>query len=186
MSDYKIVEPALGNPSPCSVTATVQAWPLGFIAKAADFASGLGGTAFTSVTRCGDGLFQYVVGDTAGPALSRGQAVLMRGNSALLAGTVNRLSNLPLGIAAGPISASNVYGWVQVQGFCDYARGTNANTSVGATAFVGSTTGQLASTQGAVGARIWGLHFPIQVTADNSLSVTCYLNFPHMGPSSAL
>ena len=186
MSDYKIVEPQMGAPSPCSVTATVQAWPLGFIAKAADFASGLGGTAFTSVTRCGDGLFQYVVGDTAGPALSRGQAVLMRGNSALLAGTVNRLSNLPLGIAAGPISASNVYGWVQVQGFCDYARGTNANTSVGATAFVGSTTGQLASTQGAVGARIWGLHFPIQVTADNSLSVTCYLNFPHMGPSSAL
>ena len=186
MSDYKIVEPQLGVPSPVTLTATVQQWPLGYIAKGEDFASGLGGTAFTSVTRCGDGLFQYCVGDTAGPALSIGQAVLLRGNSALLAGTVNRLSNLPLGIAAGALSASNVYGWVQVQGFCDYARGTNANTSVGATAFVGSTTGQLASTQGAVGARIWGLHFPIQVTADNSLSVTCYLNFPHMGPSSAL
>ena len=178
MSDYKIVEPQMGAPSPCSITATVQGWPLGFVAKGEDFATGS--------SRVGDGLFQYVVGDTAGPALSRGQAVLMRGNSALLAGTVNRLSNLPLGIAAGPISASNVYGWVQVQGFCDYARGTNANTSVGATAFVGSTTGQLASTQGAVGARVWGLHFPVQVTADNSLSVSCYLNFPHMGPSSAL
>jgi len=178
MSDYKIVEPQMGAPSPCSITATVQGWPLGFVAKGEDFATGS--------ARVGDGLFQYVVGDTAGPALSRGQAVLMRGNSALLAGTVNRLSNLPLGIAAGPISASNVYGWVQVQGFCDYARGTNANTSVGATAFVGSTTGQLASTQGAVGARVWGLHFPVQVTADNSLSVSCYLNFPHMGPSSAL
>jgi hypothetical protein len=178
MSDYKIVEPQMGAPSPTSLTATTQQWPLGYIAKGEDFATGS--------ARVGDGLFQYVVGDTAGPALSRGQAVLMRGNSALLAGTVNRLSNLPLGIAAGPVSASNVYGWVQVQGFCDYARGTNANTSVGATAFVGSTTGQLASTQGAVGARIWGLHFPIQVTADNSLSVTCYLNFPHMGPSSAL
>jgi len=186
MSDYKIVEPQMGAPSPCSVTATVQGWPLGYIAKGEDFASGLGGTAFTSVTRCGDGLFIYAVGDTAGAPQSRGQAVMLRGNSALLAGTVNKASNLPVGIAAGPISASNVYGWVQVQGFCDYARGTNANTSVGATAFVGVTTGQLASTQVAVGQRIWGVHFPMQVTSDNSLSVTCYLNFPHMGPSSAL
>ena len=186
MSDYKIVEPQLGVPSPVTLTATVQQWPLGYIAKGEDFASGLGGTAFTSVTRCGDGLFQYCVGDTATPALSIGQAVLLRGNSVLLAGTVNKASNLPVGIAAGALSASNVYGWVQVHGFCDYARGTNANTSVGATAFVGSTAGQLASTQGAAGQRIWGLHFPVQVTADNSLSVTCYLNFPHMGPSSAL
>jgi len=186
MSDFRIVEPQIGAPSPTSLTATTQQWPLGYIAKGADFASGLGGTAFTSVTRCGDGLFQYCVGDTAGPALSRGQAVLIRGNSALLAGTAQKASNLPLGIAAGPLSASNVYGWVQVQGYCDYARGTNVNTSVGATAFLGSTTGQIATGSGAAGNAIWGLHFPKQVTADNSLSVTCYLNFPHLGPSSAL
>lgn len=178
MSDFKIVEPQMGAPSPVSLTATSAQWPLGYIAKGEDFQTG--------TARIGDGLFQYVIGDTAGAPQSRGQAVMIRGNSVLLAGTVNKASNLPLGIAAGPVSASNVYGWVQVQGYCDYARGTNANTSVGASAFVGSTTGQLASTQGAAGQRIWGVHFPVQVTADNSLSVTCYLNFPHMGPSSAL
>ena len=187
MSDYKFVEPQIGAPSPCSVTATVQAWPLGYLAKGEDFASGLGGTAFTSVARIGDGLFQYAVGDTANPSLSRGQVVILRGNSAQLAGTVNRLSNFPVGVAAGPLSASNVYGWVQVQGLCDYAFGHSAgNFAAGATAFVGSTTGEFATTQGAVGARIWGAHYPVSADNTQSRSLTVHLNFPHMGPSSAL
>jgi hypothetical protein len=36
MSDYKIIEPQAGAPSPVSITATVQGWPLGYIAKAED------------------------------------------------------------------------------------------------------------------------------------------------------
>ncbi len=178
MSDYKIVDPAVGAPSPVSLTATTRQWPLGFIGQAEDFATG--------TARVGQALFQYCVGDTAGQPQSAGQLVFLRGNSAMLAGTVNRLSNFPAGIAAGPISASNVYGWVQVQGLCDYARCSNHDIAVGASAFIASTTGLLATAQGATGAGLYGVHFPISATSTQSLSVTCYLNFPHVGPSSAL
>lgn len=178
MSDYKIIDPQIGAPSPVSITGTVQQWPLGYIAKAEDKAS--------ASAQIGEGMFQYVVGDTAGAPQSAGQLVFIRGNSAMLAGTVNRLSNLPLGVAAGAISASNVYGWVQVQGLCDYAFMSNHAVAVGASAFIASTTGNIATTQGATGAAIYGIHFPISATSAQSRSLTCYLNFPHVGPSSAL
>jgi hypothetical protein len=161
-----------------SITATVQGWPLGYIAKGEDKGSGS--------APIGDGLFQYAVGATAGAPQSAGQLVMFSGNSVMLAGTVNRLSNLPLGVAAGPISASNVYGWVQVQGMCDYAFMSNHAVAAGASAFVASTTGNIATTQGATGAAIYGLHFPVSATSAESRSLTCFLNFPHMGPSSAL
>ena len=178
MSDYKIVEPQIGAPSPASATATVQQWPLGYVARGEDFATGS--------ARLGDGLFQYCIGASAGQPQSRGQLVQIRGYSAALAGTVNRLSNFPLGLAAGPISGSNVYGWVQVRGLADYAKASNHDIAVGASAFVGSTTGMIATTQGATGAAIYGIAFPISATSTQSQSITIDLNFPTMGPSSAL
>lgn len=178
MSDYKIVEPQLGIPSPASSTGTVQQWPLGFVARGVDLATGS--------ARLGEGLFQYCVGATAGQPQLRGQMVQIRGHSAALLGTVNRLSNFPVGLAAGPISASNVYGWVQVKGVADYARCSNHDIAVGASAFAASTTGLIATTQGATGAAIYGIAFPVSLTSTQSLSVTIDLNFPTMGPSSAL
>jgi hypothetical protein len=188
MSDFKIVEPQLGLPSPASATGTTALWDLGYVAKGEDFVSGIStGAAYTSVARIGDALFQYCVGDTAAPPQSRGQLVMLRGNSAVLAGTVRQASNFPIGIAAGALSASNVYGWVQIQGACDYGRAHSAgNVAAGASAFVASTAGWYATTQGAAGARIWGLGFPVSADVTQSLSGTVYLQFPHMGPSSAL
>jgi hypothetical protein len=178
MSNFKIVEPSIGAPSPVSLTATTQLWPLGFVAKAADHATGS--------ARLGDGLFQYCVGATAGAPQSIGQLVQIRGNSAALAGTANRLSNFALGLAAGAISATNVYGWVQIKGLADYGRCSNHDIAVGASAFVASTTGLIATTQGATAAGINGIHFPVSLTSTQSLSVTMELNFPAMNIGSAL
>jgi hypothetical protein len=162
-----------------TLTATTQQWPLGYLALGQDYSSGS--------SQLGNGLFQYCVGASAGQPQSIGQCVQIRGYSAALAGTVNRLSAFPLGIAAGAISGTNVYGWVQVKGLCDYARATGGfNILAGASAFVGSTTGQLATTQGATGAAIYGMAFPVSCDASQSLSVTVDLNFPMNGPSSAL
>jgi hypothetical protein len=182
MANFKIAAPQMGAPSPVSATGTVQQWPLGYVAKAIDYQT----TATATATNCGVGEFVYAVGATAGAPQSAGQLVMFSGNSVMLAGTVNRLSNFPVGLAAGAISASNVYGWVQVKGVADNARISNHDVAAGASAFVASTTGLIATTQGAVGARIWGIHFPVSATSTQSLSVTVALNYPHMGPSSAL
>jgi hypothetical protein len=182
MANFKIAAPQMGAPSPVSVTGTSQQWPLGYIARAIDYQT----TATATASDCGVGEFLYAIGATAGAPQSAGQLVMLSGNSAMLAGTVNRLSNLPLGIAAGAISASNVYGWVQVKGICDYAFMSNHAVAVGASAFVASTAGNIASTQGATGAAIYGIAFPVSATSAQSRSLTVALNYPHMGPSSAL
>lgn len=178
MSNFKIVQPSVGAPSPVTLTATTQQWPLGYVALGQDLASGS--------SQLGNGLFQYCVGATAGAPQSIGQLVQIRGYSAALAGTANRLSNFPLGLAAGAISASNVYGWVQIKGLADYARCSNHDIAAGVSAFVASTTGLIATTQGATAAGINGIAFPVSATSTQSLSITVDLNFPAMNIGSAL
>jgi hypothetical protein len=47
-----------------------------------------------------------------------------RGVGVLLA-SANSTVFWPIGVAAGNLSATNVFGWVQVQGICDYATASN-------------------------------------------------------------
>jgi len=171
MANFVAAEPFLGIPTAMSGTYTYAtsanvptAFPLGYEVRAVD-------------PTLGAGVFVHVVGGAAGPQ-SAGQLVLIQGNTANLAGTVNAASNFPLGLAAGAISATNVAGWVQVYGYADYARCSNHAIAVGASAFVASTTGLIATTGGAAGAQVKGIAFPVSVTSSQSVSVTCFLNRP--------
>jgi hypothetical protein len=114
MSDYKIIHPQIGA-IPVSQTDTSKRLELGYRAQAIDMASGSGNTGSANF---GAAQFVYCVGfSTSAP--TRGDLVQRFGNSVKKMGSGSTASNMPLGIAAGDISATNVYGWVQVKGICD-------------------------------------------------------------------
>ena len=159
MSDFKIIHPQLGA-VPVSSTGTVKLLPLGYHAQAQDIQSGSGSKDI------GCGQFIYVNGATASAPV-KGDLVMLLGNTAQVVGSACSVSYLPLGIAAGSMSNTNVYGWVQVYGMCDYAKMENASTDSynagvrAATAFIGSATdGCMNTTQSATGNAIIGIGFP--------------------------
>jgi len=161
-ANFKIIEPGIGN-QPVTLTQTVSQFPLGLEVQAVDMASG---SAATGSGNLGCGRFVYCVGSGAS-APSRGDLVFMKGNTVMKAGSASTASWLPLGIAAGDITATNVYGWVQVAGMCDYAKMENATTDTylaggaAATAFIGSATdGCMNTTQTATCNAIMGIGFP--------------------------
>lgn len=193
MSDFRIVHPQIGA-VPVSSTGTDLLLPLGYQAQAFDLQTGS--------TNCGAGRFIYVVGVASNASSPvKGDLVLLIGNTAQKAGSASIGSYLPLGIAAGSISGTNVYGWVQVRGLCDYAKMENASTNsylaggVAATAFVGSATdGCMNTTQTATGNAIMGIGFPFGSVAVAGVSstwstasfsnMTVQLNFPQIRGAS--
>ena len=174
-ANFKMVNPVLGAPSPATLTATTQQWPLGFEAAFADQNSGS--------ANVGCGKFVYVQGGTVSAPQSAGQAVqLVSGFYAQLAGSANTATVGPLGIAAGAISASNVFGWVQVQGVCDYVRGASAGDfgAVGAPVFIGTTNGQIQTTAGATGYLIHGAFVAATgASVAKSTAQSLILNYPN-------
>jgi hypothetical protein len=174
---YKIVDPAIGAPSPVTATGTTQLWPLGYKMKALDFQTGSAGSAANY------GEFVYQRGSNA----THGCLVYIDSVSAKAAGTAHTASIWPqMGIAAGALSATNVFGWVQVAGICDYAILTNTSMAAGAPVYLASTTGQIASTCSAVGYRVVGIAPIVSYTSANS-SVTVMLNYPqHIGVTANL
>jgi hypothetical protein len=177
MSDFRILSPYAGG-QPVTVTGTSQKWPLGLIVQAEDRNT-------ASASNMGAGHFVYCIGASVS-APNRGDWVFYAGNSAKLLGSGSSLSNSPIGVAAGDLTASNVYGWVQVRGLCDYAKFENATIAVGASAFIASATntdGQIASTQTATGNAVFGIFFPVSVASNtvagaSTMTGTAQLDFP--------
>lgn len=85
-----------------------------------------------------------------------GQFVQITNGSAILLDSGNSLSRLPIGIAGAPMSATNVWGWVGVQGKFDNGAFTNVAASVTHPIAFGSTAGQIGTVTG-VGSEIRGL-----------------------------
>ena len=161
-ANFKIIDPGIGN-QPVTLTQTVSQFPLGLEVQAVDMVSG---SAATGSGNLGCARFVNCVGSAASGA-SRGDLVFRFGNSIQKAGSASSGTNMDLGIAAGDVSNSNVYGWVQIGGICDYAKLEVATTDtllaggVAATAFIGSTVdGVIATTQTAAGHAILGMGFP--------------------------
>lgn len=185
MSDFRFITPNVGA-VPVTVTGTSQKWALGYIAQAEDRNTG-------SASNMGVGHFVYCVGASVS-APNRGDFVFIAGNSAKLIGSGSSLSNSPIGVAAGDITATNVYGWVQVQGLCDFAKLENATVAVGASAFIASATntdGQVASTQTATGNALKGIFFPLSLASNtaagaSTMTGTVQLNYPRVRLGSAL
>ena len=166
MSNYVVADPFVGAPTPVSGTDTVQRWPLGLEVRAVD--------AGSASVQLGGAVFVYCQGSNVA---SGGQFVHIINNSAVLLASGNSASFYPIGVAAGAMTATNVYGWVQVQGLCDYGRVSNSDGAAGVRLALASTAGQI-GTVTALGSRIQGIIAPVSWTSTQSASITVQLNRP--------
>jgi hypothetical protein len=171
MSAYKFIEPMVGAPSVSGTgtwgTAPGQAppAPFGLIAGALD-------------PTYGYGEFMFVCGASAS-APTAGDACLINGVSAMQAVSGNTASQGAIGIAPAALSATNVYGWAQVYGVCDYAKlGTQGTGAQGLPVFIGTTAGRLQTTVGTTGYIINGLKISQYSTTANSNSAILNLYYP--------
>lgn len=165
MSKYMVVDPFIGNPTPVSATATSAQFALGLMARAEDKLTG------ASSLYVGAGEFIYAQGSNV---TAIGQFVMLSNNSAVLLASANSGSAFPIGVAAGNLSASNVFGWVQVAGICDYARGTNSSIAAGVPLYLAATAGILNSVS-ALGSRVQGIVPTVSYTSSQSAALTVQL-----------
>lgn len=177
---YKFLDPKIGLLDAPSVTGTTPLWNLGQKALAAD-ASPLG-TAYPPAV----GEFIYCVGVASGG--TAGAFVQFAGFSASVMSAANSASRLPLGFAAGPLTATNVYGWVQVHGIVTNAKATNADIAAGVPMYLHAGAGQVASAVVA-GNQIQGLYAykSIGSALASVGSASFQINYPQiMGLSASL
>jgi hypothetical protein len=162
MSNYVFVSP--GGMQPLASPSTVQQHPLGYRAGAVD-------------PTLGYAEFQYVQGSTN----AAGLPVFIKGNTALaLASATNFGSAGPVGIAPAALSATNVYGWAQVYGLCDFAV-INASAPVGAMLIAGSVLASGLGTVAAGSANVANQVRNIAVASSQSASSAAgvvFLNYP--------
>lgn len=163
ISQYKALGEWVGAGA-FSDTETVQRFPLGFEVNGVKVASASNDTG-------GFGVFAYAQGSNVSSA---GQFVHLHNQSAVLFASANSQSVLPVGVACAALSATNLYGWVQVQGYVDYAKGTNSSIAAGVGLYPTGTAGVLA-TSGGTGNRVWGVVAPASYTSSQSNSLTVIL-----------
>ena len=156
MSAYQFCEPGIGFPG-VSNSGTVQLLDLGFIAGAKD-------------PTYGYGEFMYVQGASAS-APTAGDLCILSGNSAGQAVSGKTASQGVMGVAPAALSATNVYGWVQIAGICDYAKASNTSAAAGVPLFIATTAGLVHGTASATGFRVEGAWFSQYSATSNSNSV---------------
>lgn len=171
MSTFMVVDPFIGNPTPVSATATSQQFPIGLRVRAVDMQTG----KTSAVSYLGGGEFEYAQGSNV---TAIGQFVMLSASSAVLLDPANSASFFPIGVAAGNLSATNVFGWVQVQGLCDYARGTNTAIAAGQPLYVCAGTAGLLVTNVVAGNHVLGVVAPNSYTSSQSKSLTVRLDYP--------
>ena len=182
---YMIADPIIGVPVPVSQTYTFNPltsagaivgppFPFGLVANAIDNQSGS--------TNLGGGQFIFAAGySTASAVSSAGQWVQIRGNTAWLLLHAQSASKFPIGVAAGPLSNTNVCGWVQIQGMADYVRGNAVDGVAGKPLYILAATDGILQTAASAGAMVLGAVFPVANTAPSSNgSWTAQLNYPQM------
>lgn len=163
-SAYQFAEPGAAFPG-VSATGTVQLMRLGLIAGALD-------------PTLGYAEFMYVQG-AAASAPTAGDWCVLSQYSAGQAVSGNTASQGVVALAPAALSATNVFGWVQVMGHADYAKGTNASIAAGAPLFIGSAAGRANSTGSAAGFRIDGAYCgTASYTSSQSNSLTAFLYYP--------
>lgn len=148
VSYYKVIDPGVRG-GPLSQTDTVQKVGLGAVVSAANYGTGTG----TRSNLEGGGLFQYCRGSDVTTA---GQFVQIQGNSAVLAAAAAGASYFPMGVAAGPLSATNVFGWVQIHGVCDFVLSTNEDHTKGNPLYINAGTAGLVQSTPVAGQNIEG------------------------------
>jgi len=168
---YSFLNPSLGLDTPAS-TGTVQKWYLGREEVAQE-------TALRSaVSAPVMGKFVYVAGSDIAAA---GNLVGYPGYSALAMSDALSASRMPLGFAGGPMTATNVYGWVQVQGIVTNACFTTDAVAAGVPLYLHAGAGQLASAFVA-GNHILGCYAYSAVAASvgSASSASVHINYPEV------
>lgn len=176
MSDYFINSPFVAA-GPVTATHSTPQAPLGIEVDGID-------RNFSTASGGGAGRFVYCRGSNVASA---GQFVHIQNGSAVLLASANASLAFPVGCCPTVLSATNVYGWVQVQGRVDYATHTNTGVTAGIPQYIGATAGQLVS-NAAAGQRVQGVAVPYNQTATaTNLSYVYDLNRPFIvGASAAL
>jgi hypothetical protein len=186
-ANFIVADPIIGVPVPVSQTYTFNAtagspppFPLGLQVQAVDNQSGS--------TNLGAGRFQFCQGySTASAVSSAGQWVQIRGNTAWLLLHAQSSSRFPVGVAAGPLSNTNVCGWVQVQGQADYVRGNGVDLAAGNPLYILAATAGVLQTVASAGAQVFGAVAPNSAAlALSNGSWTVQLNYPGLIGLSAL
>lgn len=161
MSDYRIIDPIAGYPAITQVDTAPQL-PLGFEVEARDIKASTSGGG-------GYGKFQYVRGSNCG---SSGAFVHIINGSAVLLAAANSASAFPIGVACQTLDATSSYGWVQVQGRVDYARGTNTSNAQGVQRYICAGTPGIVVSNVVAGNRIQGLYVPADQSNTGSVSAS--------------
>lgn len=152
MSDYRMIMPIAGYPAISQTDSSPRA-PIGIEVAARDVkASTSGGGA--------GGVFVYCRGSNMASA---GQFVQIQNGSAVLLASANAGKPFAIGVGAGNLTATNVYGWVQIAGRVDYAQGTNTSWGSGLVPYIGATAGQVVSNVVA-GQRVQGVYVPADMS----------------------
>jgi hypothetical protein len=177
ISQYKQILPTIGVPALSDVQtfATSAPPPFGYEVVGQKVASASNDTG-------GLGKFVLVQGSNVA---SVGQMVMIHNGSAILAENANSASALPIGIACAVLSATSQYGWVQVEGYVDYARGTNSAIAAGIPIYLCTASSGFAVSSAVTGHRIMGMVAPVSYTSSQSLSMTLQLNRPFIAGASA-
>jgi hypothetical protein len=151
MSDYFISDPNV-RAGPITATHSAPQAPLGLIVNAIDRAAATsGGPAF--------GRFYYARGSNVASA---GQFVQLQNGSAVLLASANSSLRHQVGVCPTVLSATNVYGWVQIEGLADYCRANASDVTVaaGVAAYLCATAGAVNPTAG-IGSCVVGLVAPV-------------------------
>lgn len=162
-SAFQFCTPGAGYPG-VSNSGTDQLLDLGFVAGAKD-------------PTYGYAEFMYVRGASASTAAA-GNLVILSGHSAGQAVSGKTASQGVMGIVPAALSATNVFGWMQIAGICDYAKASNTSAAAGVPLFIATTAGLVHGTASATGFMVENAWFSQYSATANSNSVIVKLNYP--------
>lgn len=178
-ASYVVADPIIGVPTPVTETGTVQKFPLGLQVKAFDRQSGTGNV--------GAGVFQYCAGYSTASSAAKGQFVQIRNNQAWILLAAQSTFMAPIGVAAGNLSNTNVYGWVQVQGIADYCTYAGSDVPAGKPQYICAGTGGIILSNKVAGNQIYGVVPPVSnASASSAANAGVYqLNYPFLAGETA-
>lgn len=175
---------ALDNIIVANITesGTAQRFPLGMVVRGFNAGTATG----TKSNIQGGAIFQYCRGSDVSSA---GQFVQIQGNSAVLAAAAAGASYFPIGVAAAPMTATNVFGFVQIHGICDYVLSTNEDHTAGNPLYINAGTAGLVQSTPVAGQNIEGAVNLVAFSSSGATgtgtdllysNLTVQLRFPHI------
>lgn len=184
---YVFLEPNAIVAGPATATYSNQRLPLNFMARAVGVETAASGNG----AGAGGAVFVYCVGSNSD--VVHGAIVAIDNGTARAINTASTGSCWQLGVAAAGLTNTNVYGWVQVAGICDYAlMGGTDDIAAGASIALGSAAGRFESAYEAsasAGYRIIGANNVVSISEASlqSNAATIALYYPaHIGVTANL